>query len=61
MVFALFGAIVAEFVGSQAGLGMPIQSMNFNMDVTGQFSLLGSVLNTVLLLVPVAFSKTLTT
>ena len=40
MVFALIGAIVAEFVGSQAGLGMLIQSMNFNMDVAGQFSVL---------------------
>lgn len=40
MIFALIGAIVAEFVGSQAGLGMLIQSMNFNMDVAGQFSVL---------------------
>ena len=40
MVFALIGAIVAEFVGSNAGLGMLIQSMNFNMDVAGQFSVL---------------------
>ena len=40
MVFALIGAIVAEFVGSTAGLGMLIQSMNFNMDVAGQFSVL---------------------
>lgn len=40
MVFALIGAIVAEFVGSQAGLGMLIQSMNFNLDVAGQFSVL---------------------
>jgi NitT/TauT family transport system permease protein len=40
MVFALIGAIVAEFVGSRAGLGMLIQSMNFNMDVAGQFSVL---------------------
>ena len=40
MVFALIGAIVAEFVGSPAGLGMLIQSMNFNMDVAGQFSVL---------------------
>src|SRR5262249_57805481 len=51
MIFALIGAIVAEFVGAQAGLGMLIQSMNFNMDVAGQFSvllilsLLGLVLN----------------
>lgn len=40
MVFALIGAIVAEFVGAQAGLGMLVQSMNFNMDVAGQFSIL---------------------
>jgi NitT/TauT family transport system permease protein len=40
MIFALIGAIVAEFVGSPAGLGMLIQSMNFNMDVAGQFSIL---------------------
>jgi hypothetical protein len=31
---------VGEFVGSRAGLGMLIQSMNFNMDVAGQFSIL---------------------
>src|SRR3954451_9413781 len=40
MIFALIGAIVAEFVGAQAGLGIIIQSMNFSMDVAGQFSLL---------------------
>jgi len=40
MVFALIGAIVAEFVGAPAGLGMLIQSMNFNLDVAGQFSVL---------------------
>ncbi len=40
MVFALIGAIVAEFVGANSGLGMLIQSMNFNMDVAGQFSVL---------------------
>ncbi len=40
MIFALIGAIVAEFVGAEAGLGMLIQSMNFNMDVAGQFSVL---------------------
>ena len=40
MVFALIGAIVAEFVGSQTGLGMLIQTMNFSMDVAGQFSVL---------------------
>jgi len=40
MIFALIGAIVAEFVGAQRGLGTLIQSMNFNMDVSGQFSIL---------------------
>jgi NitT/TauT family transport system permease protein len=57
MVFALIGAIVAEFVGSPAGLGMLIQSMNFNMDVAGQFSvllilsILGLLLNRCVLLI----------
>ncbi len=40
MIFALIGAIVGEFVGAQSGLGMLIQSMNFTMDVSGQFSVL---------------------
>jgi NitT/TauT family transport system permease protein len=40
MIFALIGTIVAEFVGAEKGLGMLIQSMNFNMDVAGQFSIL---------------------
>jgi NitT/TauT family transport system permease protein len=40
MIFALIGAIVAEFVGARWGLGMLIQSMNFTMDVSGQFSIL---------------------
>jgi NitT/TauT family transport system permease protein len=40
MIFSLIGAIVAEFVGAQAGLGMLMQSMNFTMDVAGQFSVL---------------------
>jgi len=57
MIFALIGAIVGEFVGATAGLGMLIQSMNFTMDVSGQFSvllilsLLGLVLNRAILLV----------
>ncbi|TMA27047.1 MAG: ABC transporter permease [Deltaproteobacteria bacterium] len=51
MVFALVGAIVAEFVGAEAGLGMLIQSRNFSMDVAGEFavlfilSLMGLLLN----------------
>jgi NitT/TauT family transport system permease protein len=40
MILSLIGAIVAEFVGAQSGLGMLIQSMNFTMDVSGQFSVL---------------------
>ncbi|MBC7801214.1 MAG: ABC transporter permease [Gemmatimonadaceae bacterium] len=40
MIFSLIGAIVAEFVGADRGLGMLIQSMNFSMDVAGQFSIL---------------------
>jgi NitT/TauT family transport system permease protein len=40
MVFALIGAIVAEFVGAESGLGVLIQSMNFTMDVSGQFAVL---------------------
>jgi NitT/TauT family transport system permease protein len=54
MVFSLVGAIVAEFVGAEAGLGMLIQSRNFSMDVAGEFailfilSLLGLVLNAIL-------------
>src|SRR3954464_13864487 len=52
MIFALIGAIVAEFVSAQSGLGMLMQSMNFTMDVAGQFSVLlilsvlGLLLNT---------------
>jgi NitT/TauT family transport system permease protein len=54
MVFSLVGAIVAEFVGAEAGLGMLIQSRNFSMDVAGEFAvlfilaLMGLALNAVL-------------
>jgi NitT/TauT family transport system permease protein len=57
MILALIGAIVAEFVGATSGLGMLIQSMNFTMDVSGQFSVLlilsvvGLLLNRLILLV----------
>jgi NitT/TauT family transport system permease protein len=57
MIFALIGAIVAEFVGAEKGLGMLIQSMNFTMDVAGQFSvllllsMLGLILNAAVTLV----------
>jgi NitT/TauT family transport system permease protein len=40
MIFALIGAIVAEFIGAERGLGMLLQSMNMNVDVAGQFSIL---------------------
>ena len=40
MIFALIGAIVAEFVGAQAGLGVLIQNLNFNADIAGVFSIL---------------------
>jgi len=40
MMLALIGAIVAEFVGAQKGLGVLIMSMTFTMDVAGQFSVL---------------------
>jgi NitT/TauT family transport system permease protein len=40
LILALIGTIVAEFVGAEAGLGMLIQTMNFTMDVGGQFSIL---------------------
>jgi NitT/TauT family transport system permease protein len=40
MVFSLVGAIVAEFVGAEAGLGVLIQSRNFSMDVAGEFAVL---------------------
>lgn len=54
MVLSLIGAIVAEFVGAQRGLGMLIMSMTFNMDVAGQFSVLlilsvlGLILNAII-------------
>jgi NitT/TauT family transport system permease protein len=57
MIFALIGAIVAEFVGAQAGLGVLIQNLNFNADIAGVFSvllilsILGLVLNQVILLI----------
>jgi NitT/TauT family transport system permease protein len=40
MIFALIGAIVAEFVGATQGLGMLIESLNFSADVAGVFSIL---------------------
>jgi len=40
IIMALLGAIVAEFIGAEAGLGMLLQSMNATLDVAGQFSIL---------------------
>lgn len=40
MIFALIGAIVAEFVGAQQGLGVLLQTMGSNLDVAGQFAVL---------------------
>ena len=40
MIFALIGAIVAEFVGATKGLGVLINSLNFSGDVAGIFSIL---------------------
>jgi NitT/TauT family transport system permease protein len=57
MIFALIGAIVAEFSGAFSGLGMLIQTLNFSADVAGVFSILlilsvlGLVLNQAILLV----------
>ena len=57
MVLSLIGAIVAEFVGAQKGLGVLIMSMKFTMDVAGQFSvllilsLLGLLLNGIIVVV----------
>jgi len=57
MIFALIGAIVAELISSERGLGMLMQSLSFTMDVAGQFSILfilsvlGLVLNGLVTLV----------
>lgn len=57
VTFALIGAIVTEFLGAEAGLGMLLQSMNFTMDVAGSFavlvllSIVGVVLTAVVTLV----------
>lgn len=40
MIFALIGAIAAELISAEKGLGMLMQSMSFSMDTTGQFSIL---------------------
>ena len=57
MMLSLIGAIVAEFVGAQRGLGVLIMSMTYTMDVAGQFSvlivlsLLGLFLHTVIVVI----------
>jgi NitT/TauT family transport system permease protein len=40
MIFALIGVIVTEIYSSEKGLGMLMQSLGFNMDTAGQFSIL---------------------
>jgi NitT/TauT family transport system permease protein len=40
IVLSVIGAIVGEFVGSQAGLGYLIMQRNFSMDMAGTFSIL---------------------
>jgi len=40
VTLSLLGAIVAEFLGGSAGLGMLLTAMNFSMDVAGVFSIL---------------------
>jgi NitT/TauT family transport system permease protein len=39
-VFAVIGALVGEFVGTQEGLGYLITTYNFNIDVPGVFAVL---------------------
>ena len=40
IVFSLIGAIVGEFVGANEGLGYLMRSYNFELDVSGSFSIL---------------------
>jgi NitT/TauT family transport system permease protein len=40
IVLSVIGAIVGEFVGSQAGLGYMIMQHNFSMDMAGTFAIL---------------------
>jgi NitT/TauT family transport system permease protein len=57
MMLSLIGAIVAEFVGAQKGLGVLLLSMTFTMDAAGQFSvlfvlsLLGLLLHTIIVII----------
>jgi NitT/TauT family transport system permease protein len=40
MLLSLIGAVVAELISAEKGLGMLMTSMSFTMDVAGQFSIL---------------------
>jgi len=40
VVFCVTGALVGEFVGATEGLGVLLMQMNFNMDISGMFSVL---------------------
>jgi NitT/TauT family transport system permease protein len=40
MSLSLIGAIVTELLGAEQGLGMLMQSMTYNMDMAGEFSIL---------------------
>lgn len=40
LIFAMLGAVVAEFVGSRRGLGVLILNFNYSLDVAGVFSVL---------------------
>ena len=40
IIFALIGAVVAEFVGAQAGLGYRVLQANFTFDIAGMFATL---------------------
>src|SRR5262249_51435601 len=57
MIFALIGAIVAEYVGATAGLGVQINSLSFGGDVAGIFSILlilsvmGLLLNQIIVMI----------
>jgi NitT/TauT family transport system permease protein len=57
MMLSLIGAIVAEFVGAQKGLGVLMMSMTFTMDTAGQFSVLlvlalvGLLLNSIIIVI----------
>ncbi|MGE2834283.1 ABC transporter permease [Mycobacterium sp. SMC-4] len=39
-ISAAIGVVVAEFIGAQAGIGFMVQSFNFQLDITGVYSLI---------------------